>query len=295
LAEDLDQLAAEPIFLGGHFRSGTTWLYDLMTTHELVAGAFETWMFSPLHGIGGVFAAEQWDGDQISDTTTRVGRAYGLHQFGSRDAIAADVRELLEKWMARNLGPDHRFLVEKTPTHLLGMETISEVFPKSRFVQIVRDGRDVAVSMHAAAKGWNPRFGDLTDPLFRKQAISWKRTVRGISAGGAALGDRYFELRYEDLHRDPVAVLSQTFEFCGIPSDASTVEEIVAANRFSGHRSGRDAFRRKGEVGDWRNHFNLFRAFVFNHYAGGMLASKGYEDRRRWWLRAALTRPHRGS
>lgn len=291
MAQDLDQLAAEPIFVGGHFRSGTTWLYDLLTTHESVAGAFETWMFSPLHGVGGVFAREHWDHEEISRTTDKVGRAYGLHQFGTRDEINRDVRGLLETWMARTLEPQHRFLVEKTPTHLMAMGTISEVFPESRFVHIVRDGRDVAVSMHAAAQGWNPQFSNLDDRFFRKQAISWSRTVRRITSEGASLGDRYLEIRYEDLHRDPVGVLSETLAFCGIPSDVAMVEEIVAANRFGGHnRSGNDAFRRKGQVGDWRNEFGLARSIVFNHYAGGILAAKGYESRRRWWLGAAAPR-----
>lgn len=275
----LDQLAADPIFVGGHVRSGTTWAYDLLTGHDEVAGAFETWVFAPNHGVGGVFSAVQWD-----LTRQRAGPTAGLSQLVDRERVAVDVRQLVSGWFACVLEPQHRFLVEKTPTHLLGMKMISEVFPRARFIHVVRDGRDVAVSLRAAAESWNPGFAVSTGRLFTKQAETWSRQVRQISKNGAELGDRYLEIRYEDIQRAPVEALSRMYDFCGIPYDSAIVTEIVEANSFSRYKSGEDAFRRKGQVGDWRNHFTLLSAALFARNAGSMLIEKGYETDRRWWL-----------
>src|SRR4051794_27245031 len=108
----LDQLSSDPIFVGGHVRSGTTWVYDLLTSHHLVAGAFETWTFSAEQGIGGVFAREQWDPVVTARMTERAGRPYGLGQLVSREEMLADIRSLLEEWLGRVLEPQHRFLIE---------------------------------------------------------------------------------------------------------------------------------------------------------------------------------------
>lgn len=285
MPRSLDQLSAEPIFVGGHVRSGTTWVYDLLTSHDLVAGAFETWLFSPTHGVGGLFAPDQWDAELAKSMTEETGRPFGLHQLVSRSEMATDLREVLDRWLARVVEPHHRFLVEKTPPHLLGMKMISEVFPRARFVHVVRDGRDVAVSLRAASRSWNLGFADMDSPFFRKQAASWSRTVARISADGADLGDRYLEIRYEDLQAAPEQLLSEVLEFAGIPCTADVVEEIVSTNRFSRRFSGRqDSFRRKGAVGDWHAHFGLISAAAFDRAAGAMLVEKGYETDRRWWM-----------
>ena len=283
---DLAQLAREPIFVGGHVRSGTTWVYDLLTSHELVAGVFESWLFSPLHGVGGVFAPEQWDRALASRMETSTGRPFGLRQMVSREEVAGDVRHLVEEWMARVLEPQHRFLVEKTPPHLLGMAMISEVFPRAKFVHVIRDGRDVAVSLRAAARSWNPGFRSMQGRLAYTPARGWRQTVSAISSAGSTLGDRYIEITYEALTTDAPGSLKRLLTFCEIPHDDHVIREIVEANRFDGRfQPSDDSFRRKGQVGDWQSQFNLLDALAFDLAAGRLLVEQGYEKDRRWWMR----------
>lgn len=84
-----------------------------------------------------------------------------IWRFGNRDyptdeltaAHASDkaknyIRHQFEK-QHRKLGT--RFLVEKTCASSLRVEFVDEIFPEARFVNIVRDGRDVAAS---AAERW---------------------------------------------------------------------------------------------------------------------------------------------
>ena len=290
---DLTQLAREPIFVGGHVRSGTTWVYDLLTSHELVAGVFESWLFSPLHGVGGVFAPEQWDKEATGRMESSTGRPFGLKQMVSREEVAGDVRHLVEGWMARVLEPQHRFIVEKTPPHLLGMSMISEVFPRAKFVHVIRDGRDVAVSLRAAARSWNPGFRTMQGRRTFTPARGWRQTVSSISSAGSMMGDRYTEITYETLTRDPTRSLTSLLDFCEIPHDAEAVREIIEMNRFDArYEASDDSFRRKGQIGDWESEFSLVDAIAFDLGGGGLLVERGYEKDRRWWMRRrrALTR-----
>lgn len=283
-SDPLSQLAAPPVFVGGHERSGTTWVFDLLTAHPEVTGLFETWMFSPAHGIGGVFAREQWDDERISEAGAKVGRPFGLHQMLGREELVAQIRSLVGGWMSASLQPEHRFIVEKTPAHLLGMDLIAEVFPGARFVHVVRDGRDVAVSVRAAAATWNPGLSARFGRTFADAARSWRSTVEAIATAGARRPDKYIEVRYEDLHADVDAALDRLFRFCGIEADPPLIKRIAEAARFDSHeKSGGDSFRRAGRTGDWRTEMNVVDALRFDRAAGDTLVRLGYEAGTGWW------------
>lgn len=269
-------------------------MYDLLTAHPLVGGAFESWMFSPRHGIGGVFAPEQWDPEHLAKTAEGVDRPFGLHQMVTRDEVVGQVRELVSTWLSRRLEPGHRFLVEKTPSHLIGMDTISEVFPDARFIHVIRDGRDVAVSVQAAAESWNPGLGS-RGGSFGAAARSWRSTVDAIAEAGARRPERYLEVTYEALHGDPGPVVSRMLEFCEIPEDDGRPEELIRTSRFSTHeKRGQDSFRRSGRVGDWRASMGPLDALRFERAAGELLIRLGYEQEPGWWRRQLRPKRFRG-
>src|SRR5439155_1684384 len=81
----------------------------------------------------------------------------GVAHVIDRDRLSAGLRERVSGCLGRALKPHHRYLVEKTPPHLASIPLMAEVFPEARFVNVVRDGRDVAVSMTAGGS-WNPAW-----------------------------------------------------------------------------------------------------------------------------------------
>jgi hypothetical protein len=79
---------------------------------------------------------------------------------------------------------------------------------------------------------------------------------------GAQLGpQRYLELTYADHKSDPTRTIRRVVDFLGLPSTDDDVRMCIQRGDFknqSGRKAGderRDAFLRKGIVGDWRNHF----------------------------------------
>ncbi len=285
----LAQLAAGPIFVTGHARSGTTWVFDLLTSHPEVAGVLESWMFVRSFGFAGLF--DQWDRKLTELGRRDRGQAVGLHQMVSRKEFAAELRSFLGGLLARRLEPQHRFLVEKSPSPYMEIGPAAEVFPDARFIHVIRDGRDVAVSLRAAGRSWFAPWGQFaaSGQVGRARALheagrSWSKGVGRTRRLGRALGDRYMEVAYEDLAARPADRVRALVDFCGIPGDEDAVRAAIEGSDFASHFSGgEDQFRRAGRVGDWRSRFGLLDAIAFELGSNGRLKVEGYERHRAWW------------
>ena len=100
-------------------------------------------------------------------------------------------------------------------------------FPESQYVHIIRDGRDVVVSMRSFAKKrpaapWG-RFS------FEQLCSAWVETTSRLRSHGLRLGQaRYHEVRYEGLLATEQETLFGVFEFLG---DVSVNHGRVARRR----------------------------------------------------------------
>jgi len=97
---------------------------------------------------------------------------------------------------------------DKTPSYVRDMPLLKRICPNARFVHIIRDPRDVALSVHAAWKH---------DML--RSATKWSRNVAQGRKDGAALGSDYYEIYYEDMLRDTATTLGGVCDFLGVPYD----------------------------------------------------------------------------
>jgi Sulfotransferase family len=279
--DPLAQLESGPVFIVGAARSGTTWIYDMLTSHPLVAGAYETWLFTMNQGVGSLFGPAHFPPGHS-----------GLGRSFTRDVVVQGVREFVTTLLARGLEPQHRFLVEKSPSHVMTMPLIREILPEARFVHVLRDGRDVSVSVRAAARTWAPRWRETFGRSIQASAWAWKQTIRRVRRDGPGLGDCLLEMRYEDIKADPTSGLARLFDHCRVPWDRELLDQIVSRTDFDTHyHSSESGFRRGGRVGDWRTHFSVLDRLVFNLTAGDTLIDTGYEPDRRWVFSRAGPRP----
>jgi hypothetical protein len=273
--DPLAQLAAPPIFVVGQARSGTTWVHDIYRAHPLVRGVFESRLFERTNGIVGLLGSGHWGG--------RAGR--GVGQLADRDTVVAEMRRFAGRLLAAGLQPRHRYLVEKTPSHARVMREITEVFPGSRFVHVVRDGRDVWVSAREARRTWARNWQRLPLGLeLARTAHAWQSTIEAVREQAAALGPNVLEVRYEDLRADPFAAYRRLFDFATIPYDDDVLQRIFERTDFASTPRAADTtgFYRGGRVGDWRGGMQPLSGLVFNVMAGRMLVDMGYERSRLW-------------
>lgn len=79
---------------------------------------------------------------------------------------------------------------DKTPIYCWHLNAIRRVLPESRFIHIIRDGRDTALSIR---KMWFSPGQEI-----EKQAAYWRDWVMAARAAGVGKDD-YLEVRYEEL------------------------------------------------------------------------------------------------
>jgi hypothetical protein len=97
---------------------------------------------------------------------------------------------------------------DKTTDYVTELDVLWSLFPSCRVIHLVRDGRDVAVSLRRLT--WGSRH-------LPTLAQDWRwKTMLGHKVG-ALLGQNYLEIHFEDLVMDPEGTLRRVCEFLGEP------------------------------------------------------------------------------
>ena len=278
-------LAAPPVFISGSARSGTTWTYDMFARHPDVHGVCESWILSQTHGITSVLTQTYWDQDAKRYWEAQLDVPVGAIQLLPYQEVIRDLRDLVAGWLVRGKEDRHRYLVAKEP---IDIRATSILFPEARFVHVIRDGRNVALSMKRASETWDPTMGVGLPMSVR--AEGWRRQVENVRAHRDALGGRYLEVRYEAMLADPVAAIRTLFEFSGIEHDEDLALSISRSTNLSSYddKARTSGFRGGGQRGSWAHAFSIRDAVGFHRAAGSLLIELGYEPDRRW-LRAPLS------
>lgn len=280
MPEAFARLDGPPVFITGHARSGTTWALDLFDRHPDVCAIFESWLLTQTHGITGVFTQPQWNPEFYEGRLEELGVEHATVQLLPYEEMASELGELAARWLMRRARPEHRFLVEKSP---LDIAAVAAMFPAARFVHVLRDGRDVALSMDAAAESWEP--GMRRGVPLAERGRRWRGEVEEIRSFAPRLGDRYFEIRFEDLKSDFQTHARLLFDFAGVPSEDAILEHVSRETQLSSYSDASRAsgFRGQGRAGGWRERFGVRDAIGFDLAAGELLVELGYAPDRRWW------------
>ena len=113
------------------------------------------------------------------------------------------------------------------------MRMLAEQFPEARFIHLVRDGRDVMLSL---------RDQPFAPSSFTGVAEYWAGRVERARQAGERLGPgRYRELRYEDLVADPERELGRLCEFVELEYRPEMLHTATPRASRSPPRCGRPA------------------------------------------------------
>jgi len=277
------------LFIIGAARSGTTWIQTMLGAHPSICTTAELMLFS--------FYVAPWKKawqDQIR--LQKYGGLLGLPILWTENELDGFLGEFLERAYARVLKakPNAAVLLDKHPGNSENVEYIDKLVPNAKFLHIIRDGRDVGVSLVAASRDWGKLWAANN---VAKSASSWKYHV--LEARKARqYGDRYLEIRYEDLLTDGIEVLKSVFEFIDVPISLKELTSIFDEHRFENMKQKRTGagisklpagFFRQGRKGDWSNALSATQRYVFHETAGDLLCELGYANPS-WWIQYGYER-----
>jgi len=165
---------------------------------------------------------------------------------------------------------------ECTPLHLLYMPLIKKLIPEAIFIHIIRDGRDVAVSLQKI--GWiRPLPWDHARSLVAA-GLFWSWTVRQGRKSGQRLGQDYIEIHYEDLVNRPRETLSRLAVFIGHDLDYDRIQNVALGSvhdpnsSFKADGPGKDI----SPVGRWKVLLSAETAQQLESGIGDVLTELGY-------------------
>ena len=276
------------VFLVGCPRSGTTLLQRLVDAHPELAIVHETlW-------IPGFYERRVGLEPNGDVTPALLPRLLEHRRFGQLGIGADDLERLLEALApvqyARFVGAlfdrygaarGKRLAGDKSPGYVRSIPILHELWPRAKFVHLIRDGRDVCLS----ATGWAKAdrvFGDLDtwpDEPVITAALWWERSVRlGREAGRALPAGLYHELRYERLVQDPEAECRALCAFLGLGYDPAMLRFHEGRTRSApGLSSKRQWLPPTAGLRDWRSEMDGHDVDRFEAAAGALLEELGYE------------------
>jgi hypothetical protein len=280
-----EPIAISPVFVVGVPRSGTTWIQRMLAMHPEAWGLLETYMFSRASGLGALLdsaPAPREDGD-LDLAPPGLGRVF------DREELVAELRSIATRWLAGGSG-SAPFVIEKSPWHLSDLDVITEILPEARFIHVIRDGRDVAVSVVAARSSWSGMEQSSPHATVREVAGVWADAMRRREIARALLDEALLEVRYEEVRSDPIEACGRLFSHCGMPHDDELVARVVEATEFgrADRPHGEGSPSRAGRVGQWGERFGVRDGWSFERRAGTALEETGYEADRGWWRRCPL-------
>jgi hypothetical protein len=213
-----DRVAMKPpVFIVGCPRSGTSYLYHLL----LSAGGFAEFrtqmnvfdVLEPIYGNLGVVKNKtrmmnEWLGSKafvVSGLQADEIKAKVLSECQS----TSDFLRIVMEEVAHKQGVDR--WIDSTPTNIPHLLRIKRDFPDALIIHIIRDGRDVALSLDK--RGWSrPLPWDRANGLLAA-GLYWEWILRKARKVGSLLQPDYMEVRYEDLVRDPAETLRRVADF----------------------------------------------------------------------------------
>ena len=220
----------EPIFIGGVVRSGTTllgsvlgrspgcvcppearFLAEYLDYHNDPSASLEDQVERFLSFVSGHWRFRAWGVDlTISEVRSSLKRSSNP---------AAVMRGFVKLYARQHAYSQVHTWIDHTPWNLRHASVLSQVFPRSRFVHILRDPRGFYASISKLP--WGPNA-----PL--PGADFWLAQVGACLAAEQYLGDRVLRVRYEDLLESPAETLQLLCDFLEI----EYVEDMLRAGRF---------------------------------------------------------------
>ncbi|HLZ29326.1 MAG TPA: sulfotransferase [Chloroflexota bacterium] len=230
-----------PIFVVGCPRSGTTLVQCILSASSGAFSLPETHFFSHVLPAIGALPETPIGRQEIRDARDAFDTEAELTLPASfwsafEDVAQRELRTALDVFLAVvehfRPAPGLR-VIEKTPRHVLHLDTIARAFPDAVFIEVVRDPIDVASSLLGVPFE--------TSRSMLSYAQRWTESIQAARAFARTLPGRLRTVIYEQLVREPETAVRELCTFVDLPYELAMLEEF-----------GREAARNVGRGEAWK-------------------------------------------
>jgi hypothetical protein len=269
-----------PVFVVGCPRSGTTLLYNML----LSAGGFAVYLAeSNVYNLlvprfGDLSVRENRERLIDAWLQSQLFRASFLDAEQIRAKVVAECRNggdflgIVMGEMARAQGVER--WADNSPEELQYAMSIKKQLPDALFIHMIRDGRDVSLSLDARPHAWlRPFSWDRKDSL-AMTGLFWEWIVNRGRKLGRQLGGDYLEVRFEELQADPPRTLAKIGNFIQHDLDYERILRVGIGSV----REPNTSFKgdRGSPVGRWKQKISRERLALFETLVGSTLKELGY-------------------
>lgn len=163
------------------------------------------------------------------------------------------------------------------PDTVLRVATIKRDIPEALFVHIIRDGRDIALSLRKMG-GFNPFPWSRKPRSLEETALYWEWMVQKGRGAGRAIPNDYKEVRYEDLVADPRRTLKDLSEFLDHDLDYDRIQSTGLGRISETNSSFREEASDAGfnPVQRWKQRLSQDQVASLEWQVGKTLEAVGY-------------------
>ena len=206
-----DNIDERLIFLIGLPRSGTTLLQSLLVQNSSIYSRSECWLLlNPVLSLRGEGIVAPTYG---AANAARALREFLVNCGGGEATYLAGIAKMAGALYGAALETSGRQLfLDKSPLYYLIIREIKAIFPRAKFVVLLRNPLSILGSMAAT---W---FGGRCDRILldSRYRCSLFAGPAALIDGIDALGSACFVLRYEDLVADPEAPMRAVAAYLGV-------------------------------------------------------------------------------
>ncbi len=280
------------LFLCGVPRSGTTLLQRMLDHHPLLCVTNDS-HFIPraLEKTDKRLVQLATSGADIPLTKSLAQNAVDYHRFyrlGLDRAVVESIVAISDTYqefvgriyqtVAARAGK--QLVGEKTPDFIRRAAVLHGLFPEAKLIHIIRDGRDVALSLRdwATPTKGPGRLGIWKRNPIGAAALWWRSLIRQWQLQTRDLPRScHLVIRYEDLLADPPAILNNVCQFLELDYSPDMLNYHVGKSVTQTGLSAKKSWAQpKAGLRDWRRDLSAHEIEIFECLAGPDLAAFGY-------------------
>ena len=260
---EASNLSCIPFFIIGSGRSGNTLLRSILSGNSDISIPPESYRFPFAIKKFHIFNNRNWE-----DIISQVLKEFeDCKEFYTWEIDIKDVQKRLENiadskrtlsnifdelfcTYAEKHSPKSKIWGDKTPMNTLYLDWIGPVFPYSKFVHIIRDGRDVASSYLKMG-----RYDTILEAVNR-----WINSIELAQSFGSKIKENYMEIRYEELVTNTESEIQRICDFLNIQYDSAMLDHTKQVGKLGdtdkSHHSNLSKPISSESIGKWKSNLS---------------------------------------